>query len=197
MQVILAEKMQDVKLLIIVQFVHVHLVSLVNHYLIVYVERVSGSTLFSNLFYVFMYYSIIFACSFVEPTISTPTDPCNPSPCGSYSQCRNINDTPACSCLEGHIGRAPYCRPECIINTDCSAQLACVNKKCIDPCIGSCGLLSTCTVHNHNPKCECYPGYTGDPYSSCTEISMILFESQLTINLITNFLSCTNVILKE
>lgn len=104
----------------------------------------------------------------VEPKPSG--NPCVPSPCGPNSQCRVVGDSPACSCLPNYVGRAPNCRPECVISAECAANKACINERCSDPCIGACGVHSICTVLNHNSLCQCEPGFTGDPFSSCTEI---------------------------
>lgn len=95
------------------------------------------------------------------------TDPCVPSPCGPYSQCRNIGNVPSCSCLAGYIGAPPNCHPECLINAECSSNLACFSQKCQDPCPGSCGLNAECHVTNHIPICQCPEGFIGDPFSSC------------------------------
>lgn len=65
--------------------------------------------------------------------------PCHPSPCGPNSQCREINGQGVCSCIQGYIGSPPSCRPECVINSECPLNEACINQKCIDPCPGSCG----------------------------------------------------------
>ena len=97
-----------------------------------------------------------------------PVHPCNPSPCGPNSQCREINGQAVCSCVVGYIGSPPACRPECVVNTDCSNHLACINQKCRDPCPGSCGVAAKCTVVNHNPICSCPSGYIGDPFVRCT-----------------------------
>lgn len=112
------------------------------------------------------YISLVAIRDVIEPS----GDPCVPSPCGPYSQCRAVGKTPACSCLPNYIGRAPNCRPECMINAECPANLACINEKCSDPCIGACGVHTSCTVLNHNSVCQCLTGYTGDPFSSCTEL---------------------------
>jgi len=101
---------------------------------------------------------------------ATPIDPCVPSPCGPNSQCRELNDHAVCSCLSSYIGTPPSCRPECIVSSECSQNKACVNQKCSDPCIGTCGLNTRCQVVNHNPICSCSPGYTGDPFASCNKI---------------------------
>lgn len=106
-----------------------------------------------------------------EPPVPKPNlNPCVPSPCGPNSQCRIVGDSPVCSCLPNYIGRSPNCRPECTINSECPANLACINEKCADPCPGSCGLLAQCAVTNHRPICTCPFGYTGDPFSNCFEI---------------------------
>jgi hypothetical protein len=93
-----------------------------------------------------------------------PLDPCNPSPCGANTQCRDGT----CSCLPEYQGD-PYrgCRPECTMNTDCSPNRACSNLKCIDPCVGTCGQDAVCDVVNHIPTCSCPSGYEGDPFTSC------------------------------
>lgn len=97
-------------------------------------------------------------------------NPCIDNPCGPYSTCKSIGDTAACSCLPNYIGRAPNCRPECSISAECPSNLACINQKCSDPCVGACGSHTYCSVINHNSVCQCEPGYTGDPFSICTEI---------------------------
>lgn len=98
---------------------------------------------------------------------TVPSDPCEPNPCGSNSLCRTINNAPSCSCLPGNIGSPPYCRPECVTNSDCPSDRACLNRKCGDPCPGSCGSNSNCRVVNHAPNCQCLPDYTGDPFRQC------------------------------
>lgn len=68
-------------------------------------------------------------------------NPCVPSPCGPYAECRDIGGVPSCSCLKSYIGSPPNCRPECIINSDCASNQACINERCRDPCPGSCRSL--------------------------------------------------------
>ena len=98
------------------------------------------------------------------------TNPCNPSPCGPNSQCREINNLAVCSCVPGYIGSPPTCRPECTINSDCDLRLSCTNYKCSDPCPGTCGINAKCQVVNHNPICTCDYGYTGNAFYSCSRI---------------------------
>jgi len=106
----------------------------------------------------------------VDTPIRPPSNPCNPSPCGLYSECRDINGSPSCSCMASYIGIPPNCRPECVVNTDCRSSLACIAEKCRDPCEGSCGYNTECRVQNHIPICSCRQGFTGDPFSQCVEI---------------------------
>lgn len=68
---------------------------------------------------------------------------------------------------ENYIGAPPACRPECMVSADCPQDKACINKKCKDPCPGTCGLNARCNVVNHNPICSCAPGLTGDPFVRC------------------------------
>lgn len=110
----------------------------------------------------------IFIFLLVPPPPKEVGNPCVPSPCGPNSQCRVIGTQAACSCLPNYVGRAPNCRPECTNDSECPNHLACKNEKCRDPCPGSCGTNAQCTVVNHSPVCSCFPGYIGDPFSSCT-----------------------------
>lgn len=101
----------------------------------------------------------------------TPKNPCVPSPCGQFSQCRqDQNNLAICSCLPNYFGSPPNCRPECSINSDCPNNLACFNQKCKDPCPGVCGYGAVCEVLNHNAVCTCPQGTTGDSFRSCSPI---------------------------
>jgi hypothetical protein len=93
--------------------------------------------------------------------------PCIPSPCGPNSQCEEYGGVARCTCLTNYIGAPPRCRPECTVNSECSAVTSCINNKCRDPCPGACGNNAQCNVYNHNPVCSCLPGYSGDPFSIC------------------------------
>lgn len=98
-------------------------------------------------------------------------NPCEPSPCGPNSRCQVSNEGyAACSCLPGYRGSPPVCQPECVVNSECPQNKACLNNKCIDPCPGTCGLAARCEVLNHNPVCSCQPGYQGDPFISCSPV---------------------------
>jgi hypothetical protein len=101
------------------------------------------------------------------PVEKDPINPCVPSPCGLNSYCRDIGGIPSCTCLPEFLGSPPNCRHECVINTDCSNDKACINMKCQNPCLGSCGLNALCSVIKHVPVCSCPSGYGGDPFTAC------------------------------
>ena len=120
---------------------------------------------------VLIYFPLTFCINENNISVSDPPppqNPCQPSPCGFNSQCRVVNDAPSCSCLPEFIGAPPKCKPECISNDECSNRLACINQKCKDPCVGSCGANAVCSVITHIPICTCATGFTGDPFSQCT-----------------------------
>lgn len=103
-----------------------------------------------------------------EPVFVPEQNPCEPSPCGPYAQCKVIGDSPSCSCLPEYIGSPPNCKPECVSHNDCPSNLACINQKCKDPCPGVCGSNAECRVITHTPNCVCIQGYVGDPFTYCT-----------------------------
>lgn len=78
--------------------------------------------------------------------------------------------------MPNYKGSPPNCRPECVSNGECDNHLACVNQKCSDPCVGSCGPNAECRVVSHSPMCICQQGYTGDPFSYCNLIPAIETE---------------------
>lgn len=109
-------------------------------------------------------------CKFSAVQEEPPRNPCQPSPCGPNSQCREVNGQAVCSCLPEYVGSPPGCRPECVVSTECASNKACINQKCADPCPGTCGLNANCQVVNHSPICSCIPRYTGDPFTRCYPI---------------------------
>ena len=74
------------------------------------------------------------------------------------------------------------CPGSCGRNAQCSVK-ACVNQKCVDPCPGVCGNNARCQVTNHNPVCQCPPGYQGDPSSQCSYIKRQVYLTYLQKNL--------------
>lgn len=101
-----------------------------------------------------------------------PINPCHPSPCGPNAICREHGGAGSCSCLPEYFGD-PYtgCRPECVVNTDCPWDKACVCNKCLNPCSGTCGLNTECKVAHHTPVCFCLPGYSGNALVACHPIT--------------------------
>ncbi|XP_031635513.1 neurogenic locus notch homolog protein 1-like, partial [Contarinia nasturtii] len=104
----------------------------------------------------------------LPPPVQPNENLCIPNPCGPHSECKVINESPACSCLPGYLGSPPTCRVECSINSECPANRACMNQKCVDPCPGSCGINARCEVINHRPVCTCDTQYSGDPFQGCS-----------------------------
>lgn len=93
-----------------------------------------------------------------------PKDACVPSPCGYNAVCSNG----ICSCLREYQGDAySGCRPECVMNSECSKDKACIRSKCVDPCPGICGREAICDVNNHIPMCNCPAGQTGNAFIAC------------------------------
>lgn len=105
-----------------------------------------------------------------------PVNPCQPSPCGPNAECKANGETPSCSCLPEFIGNPPNCRPECVSNTECSYNLACISQKCKDPCPGICGTNAECRVVNHVPNCVCIDGHEGNPFVQCQVVIPIKIE---------------------
>lgn len=97
-------------------------------------------------------------------------NPCVLSPCGPYSECRDINGQASCACLPTYIGTPPNCRPECSVNPECPTSQACIQRKCRNPCDGVCGVGAICNVIRHTPTCSCPNGFTGDPFVVCRPI---------------------------
>lgn len=91
-------------------------------------------------------------------------DLCNPSPCGTNAQCSNG----LCRCLPEFHGD-PYagCRPECVLNSDCPRDKACLRSKCANPCAGTCAQNAICEVMNHIPLCSCPSGMEGNAFVQC------------------------------
>lgn len=100
-------------------------------------------------------------------TETEPSDPCKESLCGSNTQC----NAGICTCLPEFFGN-PYvgCHPECVVNTDCSRDKACIQHKCQDPCIGVCGINAECNIVNHLPMCSCPQSMSGNAFISCIPI---------------------------
>lgn len=113
---------------------------------------------------------IIYINLYCDFLVQDPVNPCATAVCGPNSQCREINGQPICSCVPTFVGTPPACRPECVVSAECPQNEACVKQKCVNPCIGACGLRATCQVINHNPVCACAPRHSGDPFVACEPV---------------------------
>lgn len=95
-------------------------------------------------------------------------DPCNPNPCGSNAVCNGG----VCTCLAEYQGD-PYigCRPECVLNSDCPRDKACLRSKCVNPCsLEACAQNAICEVVSHVPMCRCPPGFEGNALVQCQPV---------------------------
>lgn len=105
----------------------------------------------------------------------THRSPCAPTPCGINTQCDVLGDRAVCSCLQGYLGDPQGgCHPECVINSDCPSDKACINTRCEKPCQAStCGINAECRVFDHTANCYCRTGYMGDAFIHCLTIPVI------------------------
>lgn len=110
------------------------------------------------------------------PPPRDPINPCHPSPCGPNSECRPVGESPSCSCLRDFVGTPPNCRPQCVSNSECATNLACIQQKCKDPCPGLCGSNAECRVVSHTPMCICAVGFVGDPFTQCSIQQSPIYE---------------------
>ena len=64
------------------------------------------------------------------------------------------------------------CTVGCKDDEDCAGSVACVNERCIDPCIvnNPCGENARCSYINGLYECQCEIGYKGDPYDGCANV---------------------------
>lgn len=55
--------------------------------------------------------------------------------------------------------------------------MACINKKCQNPCNQACGINADCRVVSHTPVCICPEGYSGDASVRCMKFDLIPITS--------------------
>lgn len=126
-----------------------------------------------------LYYCIDFSyvksyCVFcTEPVVvvgSNTSVPCQPSPCDPHAACSVYSPTVVMCDPCGGPGAAynPVCHPECITNSDCPFNKACLGSRCHDPCPGSCGINAHCQVWQHSPICSCPYPLLGNPFEHCS-----------------------------
>lgn len=117
--------------------------------------------------------------------ISVPRqpDPCTPSPCGPNAICQKQGTTAVCVCPPGLLGDASSvsgCKPECVLSSDCPGDRACMNTKCVDPCLRNvCGFGAVCQAINHSPLCSCPQPTVGNPFVECHEVQSKFIDTTL------------------
>ena len=112
---------------------------------------------------------------------------CSLTECGVNALCESRDHRARCYCPPKHRGD-PYVactRPECTVDEECPQVLACQAEHCVDPC--DCAANAQCIVRSHRARCQCFQGYTGDPYragcypSRSFIVSVDVSESLLTL----------------
>lgn len=114
-------------------------------------------------------------------------NPCiDGNPCSRTAQCLAQNHKAICTCPDGLIGdpftncyKEPVSTAECTHDSECSIDLACINKKCQNPCAEAnpCARNAECRISYHRPLCYCPPGWGGDPQTMCYKRKFILYFS--------------------
>ncbi|KAK0077551.1 hypothetical protein PV326_009982, partial [Microctonus aethiopoides] len=66
----------------------------------------------------------------------------------------------------------------CKNNEQCLKIQQCMDKICVDPCPGSCGIDALCYTINHTLLCECPRCYYGDPNDKCQSFTEALDPSK-------------------
>ena len=108
---------------------------------------------------------------FSEQPNEERTPGCVSSPCGLNAECRVESGDRNCFCPPTYIGDPLVsCRPECLLNSECSREKSCIRNRCENPCVDACGPNSECRVANHAPVCVCREGFSGNPFSFCSPI---------------------------
>ena len=101
-------------------------------------------------------------------------NPCEPDQECVVSNSRFGSVSVSCNCPSGSVvGSNGQCRvvevrPECYDNNDCRATEVCNQGNCVDACrLKGCGVNARCQHTLHDARCDCLPGYTGNPNVEC------------------------------
>lgn len=110
-------------------------------------------------------------------------NPCELSKaCGKNAKCEAEGHRANCHCPTLTTGdpKTECVRIECLVNTDCPSNKACINTQCKDPCSIDhyCGERADCFTENHIAVCSCQPGSTGDPLLGCVSLQYCSSSSQ-------------------
>lgn len=94
----------------------------------------------------------------------------NPCNCGTNAECRIKDHKPICTCTQGYQGNpeTKCVRILCTDNSECASTHSCINKQCVPACQeNNCGKNAECFAVQHKARCECIPGFTGNPTQNC------------------------------
>lgn len=93
--------------------------------------------------------------------------------CGRGAECIAVSHRAQCVCPRGTQGdpRIACISTICHYNEDCADHEACdrLNRVCRPVCEDDvCAETAKCIAKDHQPKCICPLGTTGNPYIDCT-----------------------------
>lgn len=100
-------------------------------------------------------------------------NPCISTTCGRGAECAVQVHVAQCRCPVGTQGNPllSCIAGVCQYNEDCADHEACdrLNRVCRPVCEDdTCADTATCIGQQHQPKCTCPPGATGNPFIECT-----------------------------
>ena len=117
-------------------------------------------------------------CITLDGGVRDCVNPCNKVVCGAYQKCEPDLVVPGhatCKCQDGYEWNPVQssCEkpsvPDCITDDDCHSSEGCRPDalgvlKCVSLCDGfTCTANSRCVMENHHGRCDCLPGYIGNP----------------------------------
>lgn len=99
--------------------------------------------------------------------------------CGRDAECTVAFHEARCTCPPGTQGNAQVAciSAVCHYNEDCAPNEACdrLNRVCRPVCSeDTCADRANCVAENHEPKCTCFPGTSGNPYVECTGVTDVV-----------------------
>lgn len=120
------------------------------------------------------------AAACIDNNCRNPCDQINI--CGVNAECISENRQAICKCPIRTTGDPlkSCAAVECEDSGDCSDNEACVNYKCINPCLleNVCGSNADCSASNHIGVCTCQAGHTGDARLGCISVQYCATDSQ-------------------
>ncbi|ROT61488.1 hypothetical protein C7M84_020740 [Penaeus vannamei] len=95
-------------------------------------------------------------------------------PCSRNAECYAAQHRAQCRCPSGLQGDG---YTECLVigcraHSECPSDRGCINNQCISPCAyeDPCSPTAECVNHEHEARCRCPPGTTGNPKVQCIPI---------------------------